>query len=99
MSSTGRVTILEEIRKRIRLKECAELVVVGSGDTIILKPISTPALIKGKERKTADTPTLNELIKSLPQKRQVKIRTRASQLIDQVRSSAKTKPRRQNEKR
>jgi AbrB family looped-hinge helix DNA binding protein len=42
MSSKGQVVIPETIRKRLKLKEGAQFVVVGEGDVVILKTISTP---------------------------------------------------------
>jgi AbrB family looped-hinge helix DNA binding protein len=42
MSSKGQVVIPETIRKRMNLKEGVQFVVVGEGDVVILKAISTP---------------------------------------------------------
>ncbi len=42
MSSKGQVVIPETIRKQLNLKEGAQFVVVGEGDVVILKAISTP---------------------------------------------------------
>ena len=44
MSSKGQVVIPEAIRKQLNLKEGAQFVVVGEGDVVILKAISTPSL-------------------------------------------------------
>jgi AbrB family looped-hinge helix DNA binding protein len=44
MSSKGQVVIPEAIRKRLRLEPGVEFVVLGEGDTIILKPISVPSM-------------------------------------------------------
>jgi len=44
MSSKGQVVIPEEIRKRLRLDAGIEFIVIGEGDAIILKAISTPPL-------------------------------------------------------
>ena len=44
MSSKGQVVIPEEIRKRLGFGEGVEFVVIGSGDSVILKAISAPAL-------------------------------------------------------
>jgi AbrB family looped-hinge helix DNA binding protein len=42
LSSKGQVVIPETIRKRLNLKEGAQFVVLGEGDVVILKAISTP---------------------------------------------------------
>lgn len=44
MSSKGQVVIPENIRRRLNLKEGAQFVVVGEGDVVILKAITTPAI-------------------------------------------------------
>ena len=44
MSSKGQIVIPETIRKRLNLKEGAQFVVVGEGDVVILKTISTPSM-------------------------------------------------------
>jgi len=44
MSSKGQVVIPEIIRKRLKLEEGAQFVVVGDADVIILKAISMPNL-------------------------------------------------------
>ncbi len=44
MSSKGQVVIPESIRKRLDLKEGAQFVVIGEGDVVILKTITTPSL-------------------------------------------------------
>lgn len=42
MSSKGQVVIPESIRKRLNLQEGTQFVVVGEGDVVILKALSTP---------------------------------------------------------
>ena len=42
MSSKGQVVIPETIRKRLNLQEGVQFIVVGEGDVVILKAISTP---------------------------------------------------------
>ena len=44
MSSKGQVVIPEEVRDRLQLREGAQFVVVGRGDTVVLKVISEPSL-------------------------------------------------------
>jgi AbrB family looped-hinge helix DNA binding protein len=44
MSSKGQVVIPEAIRKRLKLKEGAQFVVVGEDDVVILKAINEPEL-------------------------------------------------------
>jgi AbrB family looped-hinge helix DNA binding protein len=44
MSSKGQVVIPETIRKQLNLKEGAQFIVVGEGDVVILKTISTPSI-------------------------------------------------------
>ena len=44
MSSKGQVVIPEEIRDSLGLKEGVQFVVVGRGDTVILKAIEPPPL-------------------------------------------------------
>jgi AbrB family looped-hinge helix DNA binding protein len=44
MSSKGQVVIPETIRKRLKLEEGAQFVVVGDADVIILKAIEPPDL-------------------------------------------------------
>ena len=44
MSSKGQVVIPETIRKRLKLEEGAQFVVVGNADVIILKAIAMPDL-------------------------------------------------------
>jgi len=44
MSSKGQVVIPETIRKRLKLEEGAQFVVVGDADVIILKAIGPPDL-------------------------------------------------------
>lgn len=44
MSSKGQVVIPDEIRKRLKLKEGAQFVVIGQDDVVILKAINEPEL-------------------------------------------------------
>ncbi len=44
MSSKGQVVIPEEIRDSLKLKEGDQFVVIGQGDTVILKSITPPSL-------------------------------------------------------
>ena len=44
MSSKGQVVIPEAIRKRLGLEPGVEFVVLGEGDTVVLKPISVPSM-------------------------------------------------------
>jgi AbrB family looped-hinge helix DNA binding protein len=44
MSSKGQVVIPDEIRKRLKLKEGAHFVVLGDGDTVVLKRVAPPAV-------------------------------------------------------
>jgi AbrB family looped-hinge helix DNA binding protein len=44
MSSKGQVVIPDEIRKRLKLKEGAQFVVIGQDDVVILKAINEPKL-------------------------------------------------------
>jgi AbrB family looped-hinge helix DNA binding protein len=44
MSSKGQVVIPETIRKRLKLEEGAQFIVVGDADVIILKAITPPDL-------------------------------------------------------
>ena len=43
MSSKGQVVIPEDVRKALRLEIGAQFVVMGDGDTVVLKRISAPA--------------------------------------------------------
>ena len=42
MSSKGQVVIPEAIRKQLNLTEGAQFIVVGEGDVVVLKMITTP---------------------------------------------------------
>ena len=42
MSSKGQIVIPEAIRKQLNLKAGAQFVVVGEGDVVVLKAITTP---------------------------------------------------------
>ncbi len=44
LSSKGQVVIPEEIRENLGLKEGVQFVVIGQGDTVILKMITIPPL-------------------------------------------------------
>jgi len=44
MSSKGQVVIPEAIRKKLNLEEGAQFVVLGEGDVVILKIITSPSL-------------------------------------------------------
>lgn len=44
MSSKGQVVIPENIRKRLNLSAGAQFVVVGEGDVVVLKAISSPGM-------------------------------------------------------
>jgi AbrB family looped-hinge helix DNA binding protein len=44
MSSKGQIVIPETIRKRLNLSAGAQFVVVGEGDVVVLKAISTPGM-------------------------------------------------------
>lgn len=44
MSSKGQVVIPEDIRKRMNLTTGAQFVVVGEGDVVILKLLTTPSM-------------------------------------------------------
>ncbi len=44
MSSKGQVVIPEAIRKRLGLEPGVELIVLGEGDTVVLKPITFPSM-------------------------------------------------------
>lgn len=44
MSSKGQVVIPEEIRENLHLKEGDQFVVIGKGDTVILKSITPPSI-------------------------------------------------------
>ena len=43
MSSKGQVVIPDEIRRKLRLKEGAHFVVLGDGDTVVLKRVAPPS--------------------------------------------------------
>jgi len=44
LSSKGQIVIPEEIRDNLKLKEGDQFVVIGQGDTVILKSITPPSL-------------------------------------------------------
>lgn len=49
MSSKGQVVIPEEIRAQLGLKEGSQFVVVGRGDTVVLKSIEPPPVEQFEE--------------------------------------------------
>jgi len=49
LSSRGQVVIPEEIRDSLHLKEGDQFVVIGKGDTVILKSITLPSMDDFKE--------------------------------------------------
>jgi len=44
LSSKGQIVIPEEIRENMHLKEGDQFVVIGQGDTVILKSITPPSM-------------------------------------------------------
>lgn len=44
LSSKGQIVIPEEIRDNLKLKEGDQFVIIGQGDTVILKSITPPKL-------------------------------------------------------
>ena len=44
MSSKGQVVIPEELRNRMNLSSGSQFVVVGEGDVVILKTLTTPSM-------------------------------------------------------
>jgi AbrB family looped-hinge helix DNA binding protein len=48
LSSKGQVVIPEEIRTRLGLEPGAQFVVVGEGDTVILKALKAPSMSEFK---------------------------------------------------
>ncbi len=46
LSSKGQIVIPEEIRDNLNLKEGDQFVVIGQGDTVILKSITPPSLFE-----------------------------------------------------
>ena len=44
LSSKGQVVIPEPIRTRLGLRTGTQFVVLGEGDTVVLKPISAPSM-------------------------------------------------------
>jgi AbrB family looped-hinge helix DNA binding protein len=61
MSSRGQVVIPEEVREDLRLNAGAQFIVMGEGDVVILKKISTPGveefdrLIRRARKRAKDT--------------------------------------------
>jgi AbrB family looped-hinge helix DNA binding protein len=76
MSSKGQIVIPEEIRDRLGLGPGVQFLVIGEGDVIILKSISTPSLkdfdtIVRKARKQARASGLQaaDVTKAVPRVR------------------------------
>jgi AbrB family looped-hinge helix DNA binding protein len=46
MSSRGQIVIPEEIRENLHLKEGDQFVVIGKGDTVILRSIAPPSMVE-----------------------------------------------------
>jgi AbrB family looped-hinge helix DNA binding protein len=49
MSSKGQVVIPEDIREQLHLKEGDQFVVIGQGDSVILKAITPPSMDEFKD--------------------------------------------------
>lgn len=49
LSSKGQIVIPENIRENLRLKEGDQFVVIGQGDTVILKSITPPSMDEFQE--------------------------------------------------
>ena len=49
MSSKGQVVIPEDIRETLHLREGDQFVVIGKGDTVILKSITPPSMEQFEE--------------------------------------------------
>ena len=49
LSSKGQVVLPQEIREKLHLEEGTKFVVLGEGDTIILKKIEIPTLDRARE--------------------------------------------------
>jgi AbrB family looped-hinge helix DNA binding protein len=49
LSSRGQVVIPEEIRENLHLKEGDQFVVIGKGDTVILRSIKPPSMVEFEE--------------------------------------------------
>lgn len=65
LSSRGQVVIPEEIRRRLGLEPGARFVVLGEGDTVVLKRIEAPSLkeldaLLSRARKAAKKAGLRE---------------------------------------
>ena len=65
MSSKGQIVIPEEIRDRLGLGPGVQFLVIGEGDVIILKSISTPSMkdfdrLVKKARKQAHAARINQ---------------------------------------
>lgn len=61
MSSKGQVVIPEEIRDNLKLKEGDQFVVIGQGDTVILKSITPPSLSEFLDLMKEATRTANSM--------------------------------------
>lgn len=49
MSSKGQIVIPQEIRNKLNLEEGAKFVVVGTGDTVVLKRLQAPKFERFEE--------------------------------------------------
>ncbi len=49
LSSKGQVVLPQELRKKLHLNEGTKFVVLGEGDTVILKKIQMPSLEQAKK--------------------------------------------------
>jgi AbrB family looped-hinge helix DNA binding protein len=49
LSSKGQIVLPQAIRRKLRLAVGVKFVVVGDGDTVILKKIETPSLARAKK--------------------------------------------------
>ncbi len=49
LSSRGQIVIPEEIRENLHLKEGDQFVVIGKGDTVILRAIAAPSMDEFEE--------------------------------------------------
>jgi AbrB family looped-hinge helix DNA binding protein len=79
MSSKGQVVIPEEIRERLDLKEGTQFIVIGQGDSVILKSIVPPAMNQFKD------------LLSLARKEAKKVNFKKSDLEDIIKTTRKNK--------
>jgi AbrB family looped-hinge helix DNA binding protein len=49
LSSKGQIVIPEDIRERLKLKEGDQFIVIGQGDSVILKSLTPPSLDEFKD--------------------------------------------------